>query len=106
MLPPPHRFTRTDTPSPYTPLFRPALSTTSPYWQGEDSGYASYRTVIWSRWPTSGMPPSISSPEELQAIIDDLLAIGAIEDETHLYWWVRPSLRHPARKSTRLNSSP
>jgi carboxylate-amine ligase len=72
-----------------------ALSTNSPYWQGEDSGYASYRTVIWSRWPTSGMPPSISSPEELQAIIDDLVAVGAIEDETHLYWWVRPSLRHP-----------
>jgi carboxylate-amine ligase len=72
-----------------------ALSTNSPYWQGEDTGYASYRTVIWSRWPTSGMPPSISSPEELQAIVDDLIAIGAIEDETHLYWWVRPSLRHP-----------
>lgn len=72
-----------------------ALSTNSPYWQDEDSGYASYRTVIWSRWPTSGMPPPISSPEELQSIIHDLRAIGAIEDETHLYWWVRPSLRHP-----------
>ncbi len=72
-----------------------AMSTNSPYWQAEDTGYASYRTVIWSRWPTSGMPPSISSPEELQGIIDDLIAIGAIEDETHLYWWVRPSLRHP-----------
>lgn len=72
-----------------------AMSTNSPYWQAEDTGYASYRTVIWSRWPTSGMPPSISSPEELQSIIDDLVTIGAIEDETHLYWWVRPSLRHP-----------
>ena len=72
-----------------------AMSTNSPYWQAEDTGYASYRTVIWSRWPTSGMPPSISSPEELQGIIDDLITVGAIEDETHLYWWVRPSLRHP-----------
>lgn len=72
-----------------------AMSTNSPYWQAEDTGYASYRTVIWSRWPTSGMPPSISSPDELQGIIDDLITIGAIEDETHLYWWVRPSLRHP-----------
>ena len=72
-----------------------AMSTNSPYWQAEDTGYASYRTVIWSRWPTSGMPPTISSPEELQGIIDDLVTIGAIEDETHLYWWVRPSLRHP-----------
>src|SRR3546814_18025998 len=37
-----------------------ALSTHSPYWQGEDRGYASYQTVVWSRWPTSGMPPSRS----------------------------------------------
>jgi len=72
-----------------------ALSGNSPYWEGRDSGYASYRTVIWSRWPTAGMPPSISSPEELQRIVDDLVQVGAIEDETHLYWWVRPSLRHP-----------
>jgi carboxylate-amine ligase len=72
-----------------------ALSTNSPYWQAEDTGYASYRTVIWSRWPTSGMPPAISSPDELQAVIDDLVTVGAIDDETHLYWWVRPSLRHP-----------
>lgn len=72
-----------------------AMSTNSPYWQGEDTGYASYRTVVFSRWPTAGMPPAVSSPEELQSLIDDLIAVDAIEDETHLYWWVRPSLRHP-----------
>lgn len=72
-----------------------ALSTNSPYWQGEDSGYASYRTVVWSRWPTAGMPPAVDSPEQLQSLVDDLVAADAIEDETHLYWWVRPSLRHP-----------
>jgi len=72
-----------------------ALSVNSPYWQGEDTGYASYRSVVWSRWPTAGMPPDVSSPEELEQLIDDLKSIDAIEDETHLYWWVRPSLRHP-----------
>jgi len=72
-----------------------AMSVNSPYWQGEDTGYASYRTVVWSRWPTAGMPPEVTSPEELEQLIADLKAIDAIEDETHLYWWIRPSLRHP-----------
>jgi len=72
-----------------------AMSVNSPYWQGEDTGYASYRSVVWSRWPTAGMPPDATSPEELEQIIADLKAVDAIEDETHLYWWVRPSLRHP-----------
>ena len=72
-----------------------ALSTNSPYWQDEDSGYASYRTVVWTRWPTAGMPPAVDSPAELSALVEDLVAADAIEDETHLYWWVRPSLRHP-----------
>jgi glutamate---cysteine ligase / carboxylate-amine ligase len=72
-----------------------ALSANSPYWQGEDTGYASYRTVVFSRWPTAGMPPDVTSPDELEALIADLKAVDAIEDETHLYWWVRPSLRHP-----------
>ncbi len=34
-----------------------ALSASSPYWLGEDTGYASYRTFVWSRWPTSGPFP-------------------------------------------------
>jgi carboxylate-amine ligase len=72
-----------------------AMSANSPYWQGADTGYASYRTVIWSRWPTAGMPPEARSPEELARVIADLKAVDAIDDETHLYWWVRPSLRHP-----------
>jgi carboxylate-amine ligase len=72
-----------------------AMSANSPYWQGADTGYASYRTVIWSRWPTAGMPPEVRSPEELDRVIQDLTAVDAIEDETHLYWWVRPSVRHP-----------
>jgi glutamate---cysteine ligase / carboxylate-amine ligase len=72
-----------------------AMSVNSPYWQGEDTGYASYRTVVWSRWPTAGMPPEVTSPEELEQLITDLKAVDGIEDETHLYWWIRPSLRHP-----------
>lgn len=36
-----------------------ALSANSPYWHGVDTGYASYRTQVWHRWPTSGMPPTV-----------------------------------------------
>jgi carboxylate-amine ligase len=71
-----------------------ALSTNSPYWHGVDTGFASYRTQVWQRWPTSGMPPYVASRREYDALIDELEQIGAIEDATHIYWYVRPSARY------------
>jgi carboxylate-amine ligase len=38
-----------------------AISASSPYWRGQDTGYASYRSMVWSRWPTAG-PPGTSRP--------------------------------------------
>jgi carboxylate-amine ligase len=72
-----------------------ALSANSPFWQGADTGYASYRLQVWQRWPTSGMPPTLSSLGELAELVGQLRAIEAIEDETFLYWYVRPSVRYP-----------
>ena len=72
-----------------------ALTANSPYWQGVDTGYASYRLQIWQRWPTSGMPPRLSSAEEFDRLVARLVAIEAIEDPTFLYWYVRPSARFP-----------
>ncbi len=72
-----------------------ALSANSPFWGGRDTGYASYRTVVFRRWPTTGMPASFADDAEYQRTVKALVAAGAIEDATHLYWDVRPSARFP-----------
>ena len=72
-----------------------ALSANSPFWKTLDTGYASYRQQVWQRWPTSGMPPRLSSYAEFQELVSQLQAIEAIEDPTFLYWYVRPSIRFP-----------
>jgi carboxylate-amine ligase len=79
---------------PWLPLLL-ALSANSPYWQGVDSGYASYRTQVWQRWPMAGMPPRLDGPEAYDELVAGLVASGAIEDATHLYWYIRPSARYP-----------
>jgi len=72
-----------------------ALSANSPFWQGLDTGYGSYRLQVWQRWPTSGMPPDLASRAQFDQLVTDLEAIDAIEDATFLYWYARPSLRYP-----------
>jgi len=72
-----------------------ALSANSPFWSGSDSGFASYRTQVWQRWPTSGMPPTLAGRAEYDAVVQELASIDAIEDATFMYWYVRPSDRYP-----------
>ena len=72
-----------------------ALSASSPYWIGKDTGYASYRTEIWGRWPISGPPLIFSSQAEYKALVEALVATGSIEDGTKIYWDVRISERYP-----------
>jgi carboxylate-amine ligase len=72
-----------------------ALSANSPFWHGVDTGFASYRTQVWQRWPTSGMPPRMGSRAEYDALIHELELVDAIEDATYVYWYVRPSARYP-----------
>ncbi|GAC1680145.1 MAG: glutamate--cysteine ligase [Ktedonobacteraceae bacterium] len=71
-----------------------ALSASSPFWLGEDTGYASYRTEIWSRWPISGPPLHFTSLQEHAELAQALIAIGAIEDTTKIYWDLRLSERY------------
>ncbi|MDQ6616637.1 MAG: glutamate--cysteine ligase [Actinomycetota bacterium] len=79
---------------PWLPLLL-ALSANSPFWQGADSGYASYRTQVWQRWPMAGMPPTVPGPDDYNNLVAGLIRSGAIEDATHLYWYIRPSARYP-----------
>lgn len=66
-----------------------ALACSSPYYEGEDSGFDSYRMILWRRWPNSGIPPRFGSPEEYARYVDLQLRTGAIADEKNLYWSVR-----------------
>lgn len=66
-----------------------ALSANSPYWLGDDTGHASYRTVIWGRFPVSGAPAVFASRGEHDALIRALVSTGSVSDMTKVYWDVR-----------------
>jgi carboxylate-amine ligase len=66
-----------------------ALSANSPFWLGEDTGYASYRTQVWGRLPTAGLPAPFSSLAEHDAVVEALVASGGAAEPTQVYWDVR-----------------
>ncbi|HYP02582.1 MAG TPA: carboxylate-amine ligase [Pyrinomonadaceae bacterium] len=70
-----------------------ALAANSPYWLGWDTGYASFRTEIWRRWPMSGTPQVFRSRAEYDALVAALVETGSVSDGTKIYWDVRPSAR-------------
>jgi glutamate---cysteine ligase / carboxylate-amine ligase len=72
-----------------------ALSCSSPYHEGEDTGYASFRTVLWRRWPSAGVPPRFRSEAEFDAFVGSLLRAGVIGDARNLYWMIRPHPEYP-----------
>ncbi len=72
-----------------------ALSANSPFWLSADTGYASFRTEVWTRWPMAGVPERFDSLAEYAALVDTLLVTGAIDDPARIYWDVRLSARFP-----------
>jgi len=71
-----------------------ALTANSPFWQGADSGYASFRTEVWQRWPTAGTPEAFASRAEYDDLVATLLAVDAIDDPARIYWDLRPSAKY------------
>ncbi|MEU4447366.1 glutamate--cysteine ligase [Actinosynnema sp. NPDC050801] len=72
-----------------------ALSANSPIEQAEDTGYASWRSIVWSRWPISGPPPHFASADEYAQSVSALKATEVLLDAGMVYWDVRPSEQHP-----------
>lgn len=72
-----------------------ALAANSPYWAGVDTGYASYRTQVWRRWPTAGVPEVLASRADYDALVEGLKATGAIVGPRTIYWDLRPSAKFP-----------
>jgi carboxylate-amine ligase len=79
---------------PYLPLLL-AMTGSSPFHDGVDTGYDSYRTLWWSRWPTTGAPEYLGSAERFSEVVAGLVASGVIADASHLYWDLRPSYHLP-----------
>jgi len=72
-----------------------AFSTSSPFWQGEDTGLKSYRLSVFNELPRTGLPNAFDSWPEYQRHVDALIRAGLIEDATKLWWDIRPSHRFP-----------
>jgi glutamate---cysteine ligase / carboxylate-amine ligase len=72
-----------------------ALTANSALYAGRDTGYASWRSVLWSRWPSAGPPPFFESIEHYDALIRQLFDVGAILDDGMVYWDIRPSMSFP-----------
>lgn len=71
------------------------LSTSSPFWQGEDTGLKSYRLAVFHELPRTGLPQRFESFGEYQRTVDVLIQNGVIEDATKIWWDMRPSGRFP-----------
>ena len=72
-----------------------ALSCSSPFWEGEDTGLASYRLTVFDAMPRTGLPDILTSHSEYRRLVDALVGAGAIEDATKIWWDIRPSDKFP-----------
>lgn len=79
---------------PWLPVLQ-AATANSPLSAGHDTGYASWRSMLWARWPTVGPTPYVESYEQYETLVSDLIASGAMLDEGMLYWYARLSARYP-----------
>ena len=72
-----------------------ALSTSSPFWHGHDTGLKSYRIAVWDALPRTGLPEHFESYGEYQRHIEVLVRAGLLEDASKVWWDIRPSARFP-----------
>ena len=91
--------------APWLPVLL-ALSASSPFWLGTDTGYASYRTLIWRRWPTAGALYGFESAAEYDQTVTDLIQSGVITDSGMIYFDVRPSAHLPTLELRICDSCP
>jgi carboxylate-amine ligase len=79
---------------PWLPVLR-ALASNSPFWQGEDTGYASFRTVLWNEWPTAGVTEPFGDEAGYDRRVAELIGSGAAMDDGMIYFDARLSAKFP-----------
>ncbi|MEU0333904.1 glutamate--cysteine ligase [Streptomyces sp. NPDC006193] len=72
-----------------------AMAANSPLWEEHDTGFASWRTVVFDRWPVSGIPPHFADEKDYDARVRRLVETGVISDVGQVYWQARLSERYP-----------
>ncbi|MFD3547231.1 glutamate--cysteine ligase [Streptomyces sp. NPDC058655] len=72
-----------------------AMSANSPFWQGQDSGYASYRSRVWNRLPSAGPMDVFGSADHYHEQVGAMLATGVLRDEAMMYFDARLSATYP-----------
>ncbi|VAV96957.1 Carboxylate-amine ligase bll3764 [hydrothermal vent metagenome] len=72
-----------------------ALSASSPFWHGSDTGLKSYRPAVFRSLPRTGLPEEFQDWSHYQRYVDVLVEAGVIEDASKLWWDIRPSSRYP-----------
>ncbi|MFI1469305.1 glutamate--cysteine ligase [Streptomyces wuyuanensis] len=72
-----------------------ALSANSPFWQGQDSRYSSYRSQVWGRWPSAGPAGIFGTADRYHRQVRDLVGTGVLRDEGMIYFDARISHRYP-----------
>ena len=83
-----------------------ALSTSSPFWQGSDTGMASYRLSVFDNLPRTGLPPAFASYAEYERSVQIIVDSGLIQDSSKIWWDLRPSSRFPTLESRICDVSP
>ena len=69
-----------------------AISSNSPFWSNRYSGLRSYRSIVWKRFPRTGVPPLFSSSNEFDNFVEHLIKTGCIDNGKRIWWDIRP---HP-----------
>ncbi|HEX6994230.1 MAG TPA: carboxylate-amine ligase [Gammaproteobacteria bacterium] len=72
-----------------------ALSCSSPFWEGIDTGLKSFRLTVFDALPRTGVPERFSSHAEYQRLVRVMTEAGLIEDASKIWWDLRPSARYP-----------
>ena len=72
-----------------------SLASSSPFWQGEDTGFKSFRSIIFEDLPRTGVPETFSSHQEYRRYVRTLIKSKSIEDPTKIWWDMRPHSTYP-----------
>lgn len=72
-----------------------AMSANSPFWDGRDTRYASYRTEVFHRWPTTGLPELFTDRSRYDAVVATMARLEVIDSPARIYWDLRPSAHYP-----------
>ena len=76
-----------------------ALSCSSPFWEGHNTGLKSYRLTVFDALPRTGLPERFASYREYERHLEIMKDAGILDDPTKIWWDMRPSARYPTLES-------